>query len=213
MQRILRSKLSHGGFGLTSALQTSPAAYLGSLAAVRDAPALAVYCNEKHPLPASTQLHGWIQHAIETHVRMSPESATTLPASASTFFHHLATTSPSDSSSLQSKLSEQATSHMHEASLTAAKQARRGGNGLEQALLMSVSAPKAWTWKTVLPTQKTLMLSNSAYRLAARLNLGLKPEASGALSVVAKPCHKCDTMTEDAWHHLFLFMKLVATVL
>jgi hypothetical protein len=117
VQRILRSKLSHGGFGLTSALQTSPAAYLGSLAAVRDAPTLAVYSEEKHPLPASTQLHGWIQNAIERHVRLSPDSATSLPPTASTFFHHFATTSSSDSSSLQSTLSAQATSHMHEASL------------------------------------------------------------------------------------------------
>jgi len=145
VQRILRSKLSHGGFGLTSALQTSPAAYLGSLAAVREAPALAAYSNEKHPLPASTQLHGWIQNAIETHVRLSPDSATSLPTTASTFFHHFATSSPSYSSSLQGTLSAQATSHMLEASLTAAKQARRGGNGLEQALLMSISAPRAWT--------------------------------------------------------------------
>jgi hypothetical protein len=202
VQRILRSKLSHGGFGLTSALQTSPAAYLGSLAAVRDAPALAVYCKEKHPLPVPTQLHGWIQHAIDTHVRMSPESATSLPTAASTFFHHFATASSSDSSALQSTLSEQATSHMHEASLTAAKQARRAGNGTEQALLMSISAPRAWTWKTVLPTQKTLVLNNSTYRLAARLNLGLEPEASGAVCVDAKPCPKCETVTEDAWHHL-----------
>jgi hypothetical protein len=67
---------------------------------------------------------------------------------------------------------------------------------------MSISAPRAWTWKAVLPTQKSLTLSNSAYRLAARLNLGLKPEASGALCAVAKPCPKCNTVTEDAWHHL-----------
>jgi hypothetical protein len=67
---------------------------------------------------------------------------------------------------------------------------------------MSITAPKAWTWKTVLPTQKTLMLNNSAYRLAARLNLGLRPDAGGALCVPAKPCPKCDAITEDAWHHL-----------
>ena len=197
VQRILRSKLRHGGFGLTSALQTSPAAYLGSLAAVRDARVLAVYSSKKHPLPASTQLHDWIQNAIDTHVQLSPDSATALPAAASAFFHHFTTTSSSVSSSLQSTLSEQATSHIYEASLTAAKQARRDGNGMEQALLMSISAPRAWTWKTALPTQKSLVLSNSAYRLAARLNLGLKPEASGPLSVVSRLCSKCDTTTED----------------
>jgi hypothetical protein len=69
-------------------------------------------------------------------------------------------------------------------------------------LLVSISAPRAWTWKTVLPTLKTLTLNNSAYRLAARLNLGLQPEASGAPCLSAKPCPKCDTITEDAWHHL-----------
>jgi hypothetical protein len=36
----------------------------------------------------------------------------------------------------------------------------------------------------------------------ARLNLGLKPEASGSLSVVSQPCPKCNTTTEDTWHHL-----------
>ena len=49
--QLLRAPLRHGGFGLASALQTSPAAYLGSLAAVASAPALAQYGEPEH-LPA-----------------------------------------------------------------------------------------------------------------------------------------------------------------
>ena len=53
----LRAPLRHGGFGLASARQTSPAAYLGSLAAVACAPTFAPYSNPDSPLPSSTQLY------------------------------------------------------------------------------------------------------------------------------------------------------------
>ena len=47
--------------------------------------------------------------------------------------------------------------------------------GMTLARLLAVSAPRAWTWKTVLPTSRELQLTDTQYRFAARLNLGLQP--------------------------------------
>ena len=56
--RLLRARLKDGGFGLTSAQLTSPAAYLGSLAAAHSTPALLGYTPQDRPLPSGTLLHG-----------------------------------------------------------------------------------------------------------------------------------------------------------
>ena len=53
----LRSKLKNGGWGLTSAKATSPAAFLGSLAACANEATFARL--HTSPIPASSQLHGW----------------------------------------------------------------------------------------------------------------------------------------------------------
>ena len=62
----LRAPLRHGSFGLTSARDTSPAAFLGSMAAVAAAPAFAAYSQPDCPLPSSTLLHGWIEDCMRT---------------------------------------------------------------------------------------------------------------------------------------------------
>jgi hypothetical protein len=200
--RRLRAKPSHGGHGLASARQTSPAAYLGSLAAVRDAPALAIYCDESHPLPASTMLHGWITGSMEALVSATPESADSLPATASSFFHHYASAPKSLSSSLQHTLSLQACSHAFEVSLSAAKEARKKGDARELAYLLAISAPRAQVWKTVLPTEPALALSDSHYRLAARLSLGLPPPRAAAMPDDCPLCNKANALKDDAWHLL-----------
>ena len=91
--RLLRAPLRHGGFGLTPALQTSPAAYLGSMAVVKAAPAFAKYSQPDCPLPSTTLLHGWIQGSMASVVGATPECAEHLPASASSFFRHFSTPS------------------------------------------------------------------------------------------------------------------------
>ena len=106
--RLMRAKLRHGGFGLTSAIQTSPAAYLGSLSTVGSAPAFTAYSKaDGVPLPSDSLLHSWIENSMKTITATTPESGEHLPTSASSFFRRFSK-SPSFSSSLQHLLSEQA---------------------------------------------------------------------------------------------------------
>ena len=174
--QLLRAPLRYGGFGLTSALRTSPAAYLGSMAAVKAAPAFAKYCQADCPLPATTLLHGWIQGSMASVIEATPECAEHLPASASTFFQHFSSPSPSStyktlahSSTLQHTLSSLANSSDHEASLTRAKQMRGEDEGMSLAHLISVSAKRAWAWKTVLPTSQELELTDKGKPSTASL--------------------------------------------
>ena len=112
--RQLRATLRHGGFGLTSAVQTSPAAYLGSLAALRSCPVFADYgAKDGSPLPATLQLHGWIASSMKEVQKAAPTCGMLglLPASASVFFQHFASQPSTTSSSLQSALSKQAKNH------------------------------------------------------------------------------------------------------
>jgi hypothetical protein len=201
----LRAPLRHGGFGLTSALHTSPAAFLGSMAAVASAPALVPYTSPDTPLPRTSLLHCWIESSMDAITDESPECRALLPATASTFFQHFSPRSPSTSkpSSLQHQLSSQATDSVFKASLQLAKEMKKVDGGLALAHLTSVSAPRAWTWKTVAPTSKELELTDTQYRIAARLNLGLQPlEGAAALPATCPLCTKPDSIHNDPWHFL-----------
>ena len=79
-KQLLRAPLRHGGFGLTSALTTSPAAYLGSVAAVSAAPAFVPYSQPDCVLPSSSLLHGWIEGSVQC----QPRPASRSPSSFST---------------------------------------------------------------------------------------------------------------------------------
>jgi hypothetical protein len=73
--------------------------------------------------------------------------------------------------------------------------------GLSFAHLKSVSAPRAWAWKTVVPTTKDLELTDTQYRIATRLNLGLLPvEGTGALPNTCPICTRLNTIKKDPWH-------------
>ena len=70
----MQAKLRHGGEGLTSAERTSPAAYLGSLAAVATAPVFAPYSDVDCPLESDSLLLGWIEHSTLQVVETTPFS-------------------------------------------------------------------------------------------------------------------------------------------
>ena len=205
-ERLLRAPLRHGGFGLTSAYQTSPAAYIGSLAAVASAPAFARYGNPQQSLPANTLLHGWIANSMATLIDAAPPCAELLPPNAAVFFQHPTITR---SSSLQRTLTQQATDYHHQASLQRARAAKERDGWLALAHLTAVSAPRASTWKSVLPTSRELELTDTQYRLAARLNLGLQPEDGVTLGRLPHKCPLCTpsgvthtSIRKDAWHFL-----------
>ena len=197
---LLRAPLRHGGFGLTSAQQTSPAAHLGSMAAATAAPVFIPYSKPDCPLPATTPLHGWIANSMRSVVEAAPTCKDLLPSSASTFFQHFAPLSSSSSANaafaLQHQLSLQATDSVHQASLQRANGMKREDGGWALAHLRAVSATKAWTWKAVAPTGRELELTDVQYRMAARLNLGLEPMAAAA--ALPDECPLCTTLDSDA---------------
>jgi hypothetical protein len=135
----------------------------------------------------------------------SPECRALLPATASTFFQHFPQRSPSTPkpSSLQHQLSSQATDSVFKASLQLAKETKKVDGGLALTCLRAISAPRAWTWKVVAPTSKELELSDTEYRIAARLNLGLQPiDGAEALPATCPLCNKRNTIRDDPWHFL-----------
>jgi hypothetical protein len=114
-RRILTARLSDGGFSLKSAVITSPAAYLGSVAAAKTAKVFDAHTDpgDPTPLPDDTLLHGWIDHSIKLIIDATPDLVDSLPTSASSFFTFYTTTKPSLSSSLQHIISTISTRPRH----------------------------------------------------------------------------------------------------
>ena len=87
--------------------------------------------------------------------------------------------------------------------------ARKRDGWLAVAHLKAVSAPRASTWKSVLPTTRELELTDVQYRLAARLNLGPQPADGVTLGALPHVCPLCmhsgvahPSIRADAWHFL-----------
>jgi hypothetical protein len=199
----LRAPLRHGGFGLASALVTSPEAFLGSMAAVSAAPAFVQYSQPDTSLPRASLLHDWIEGSMDAVTDATPDCKELLPAAAAAFFEHFTPRSPK-SSSLQHQLHEQATESSYKASLQLARDMKTVDGGLALARLNAVSAPRAWTWKLAAPTSKELEMTDTEYRISARLNLGLQPiDGTAALPDVCPLCKDANkTIRDDPWHFL-----------
>ena len=60
---LMKRKLSDGGWGLTPAARTSPAAFLGSMVICHAEPVFSPYCDAT-PIPCSSLLRGWIGDSI-----------------------------------------------------------------------------------------------------------------------------------------------------
>jgi hypothetical protein len=136
----------------------------------------------------------------------SPECRALLPAAASAFFQHFSPASTSTPSSLQHKLSLQATESVYKASLQLAMEMKKVDGGLALTRLRAISAPRAWTWKVVAPTSRELELSDVDYRIAVRLNLGLEPiDGAAALPTICPLCKdnaNTWSIRADPWHFL-----------
>ena len=206
VEQLLRLRLRHGGFGLTSAARTSPAAYVASVAAVRDTAVFSPFCAAACPLPAGTLLHGWLTDGM-TRLREAtpgPQLESKLPPSASSFFSFYANAAPTLSASLQSSISDLANEHSYRACRTAAEQLRQQDGSAALAHLTAISAPFASAWKRAAPTQPLATLLDKQYRIAARLNLGLPPLSSN--QQLPADCPLCsdgeNALADDPWHFL-----------
>ena len=68
---------------------------------------------------------------------------------------------------------------------------------------LAVSAPRAWTWKTVVPSSRALELTDEQYRTAARMNLRLQPtEGAACLPDECPFCQRGDAVRRDRWHFI-----------
>ena len=212
---LLQRKLRDGGWGLTSAVQASPAAFLGSLAACTTEPSFAPYCDADTPLPASTQLHGWLDDSMQR-VRRAAEGdqyradiEPLLPATAGAFFAHY-TTHDSTSTALQRTLNAKANQSTLQAAVQRMKEQVRRGEKDEWAHHKAITADAAWGWKLVRPEAPDLRLSDVEYAIAARLSLALSPFPTVAMAVLPDTCYLCAHSVKGApislrgepWHFL-----------
>ena len=141
---MLRGKLKKGSWGLTSAKATSPAAFLGSLAACASESAFAPL--HSSPIPATSLLHGWITDSVQRVRRAAADTCDDiLPPAADTFFSYYTCTNPSAAELLQSALHAKAISHQHEAAMKQLKQQSREGDKLPLAHMKAITAQAAWS--------------------------------------------------------------------
>ena len=83
----------------------------------------------------------------------------------------------------------------------AVETARRNDDKPLVAHYLSFSAPRASTWKSVIPSHKLHTLANQHYRVSARFNLGLRPYRI-RLPNTCDSCDTIDAIKHDPWHHL-----------
>ena len=193
----LQAPLRHGGFGLSSASQTASLAYLSSIASSAVLPgehALAV-----DAVPPDSQLHSWLSDALSselvTRLLQSRRHGRLVHPSADSYLAHYRD-HPEMASHLQQKLNEAATCTLFNARV---ERAAADGDVAAVACLKSISAGRAWTWKSVLPTEPAHRLSDEHYRAAARRDLGLQP-VSGPMPDVCVACQQ--DVSNNAYHGL-----------
>jgi hypothetical protein len=215
VEELLRLRLKDGGFGLTSAAQTSPAAYIASVAAARDTSMFAPFRAAAHPLAADTLLLGWLTDSITRLRQATPGTKlnSLLPPSASSFFSFYASAASALTSSLQRSISALTNDNRREVCLTAAKQLRQQDGGRALAHFTAYSADFASAWKRAAPTQPLTTLLDTQYRIAARLNLGLPPLSSDhQLPADCPLCKTGDAVANDPWHFLICRSQLKSEV-
>ena len=209
---LLQRKLRDGGWGLTSAACTSPAAFLGSLAACYSEPVFSQYCGDTL-VPHTSQLHDWIDDGLQQMRQAAPGAEyqaairPLLPVTAGKFFRFHATADPSTTTRLQHKLSAKATKHTVEAAVQRMKEHSRRGEKWEWAHHKAVTAQGAWGWRMARPEDPRMRLSDVEFAIAARLNLDLRPFPARAMATLPEHCPLCShnrtvSLTDDPWHWL-----------
>jgi hypothetical protein len=193
----LQAPLRYGGFGITSATATSHPAYLASVASALPASALHVYTEPDNPLPEHSMLHTQLTDCIQTISETTPACADLLPDSASEFFSYYEHRSSASVAQLQSSLNKQATQHLFDAAVNRAESAE---DTHTVARLNAITAPHAPDWKATAPSNPQTTLSDTHYRIAAQMNLGIP------LSSLPPDCYGCKhgkgKVKDDPYHYL-----------
>ena len=212
---MLRRRLRDGGWSLTAATSTSPAAYLGSLAVCHTEPAFMPYSGAT-PVPHASQLHGWLDDSLQR-VRQAAPGAEyqtdidpVMPASAGTFFSFHIAADPTVTAQLQRALNAKANKHCVTAAVERIKGLSKQGQKREWAHHPAITAKGAWGWKIVRPDGPHSRLSNVEYAIAARLDLDLQPFPPQTMATLPEHCPLCThrvtgtavSLLDDPWHSL-----------
>jgi hypothetical protein len=205
----LQMPLSLGGFGLTSAVSISPAAYIsGAENALRLSPAFADTWNDNCPLSPTCGHFIAINDSLTRIAAMdlalssrgertavSKVSASILPANAATFVSHFRTMPPC---LIQSAITHRIMTLIFIARVTEA--GRAGAGGVEEvARLYALTAAESSLWLRTLPTEDGLRLTDTKWQWAARLRLGM---CVPTVDTECRGCDKNDAHTGDSWHSL-----------
>jgi hypothetical protein len=208
----LRWPLRIGGFGLTSALEIAPAAYLAGAACTLQssrtfAPVWSGVAHFDPTWPLYAAVADGIRRISETDARLaalcSPDklakiSASVLPTGAETFVQDIRALS-TESCLLQSALTHRISTLSHIARVTQIE--RRGTRGhAELARLKALTEKESSLWLRVLPTEPFLELPDVKWQWAAHLRLGMEvPMCEGASAL----CEHTQAASEGGgWHPL-----------
>ena len=215
---LLQRKLRDGGWGLTPAVRTSPAAYLGSMAACHTEPSFAPYSGADTTLPSSTLLYAWLDDSMQRVWRAadndqySADIEPLLPVTAGAFFAHYATADFATTSTLQRSLSAKANQFTLKAAVKRMKEQAWGkqGDKWQWAHHKATTAQGAWGWRVVKPECPQQRLANVEYAVAARMSLDLAPFPARAMVQLPEHCPYCRhnrtgapvPLLNDPWHWL-----------
>ena len=211
--------LEGGGWGLTAAARTSPAAFLGSLATCHSESIFTLNWGTT-ALPPSSLLHGWIDDSLQRVRRAAPgddyqtDIELPLPATADDFFSYCKAAEPSVTSKLKHKLNAKATSCNVADAVVSMKERLRQGERWQWAHRKAISANGAWNWKLAKPDGPHLRLSDVEYAIAARLNLGLQLSLPTQWRQCRSTAHCAQRTTgepvslrDDPWHWLCAWVR------
>ena len=205
----IRSSLSVGGFGLTSAEHIAPAAYIAGVEnTLRLSPALSSVWSGSALLPPACAMAVAIDDSLERvtaveaaliarcRLAVMPEvSPSILPADAAAFVSHFRTMPPCP---IQS-----ATTHRVNTlcSIARVEEARRMGPGSVEAVarLSALRQPGSSLWLQTIPTEAALTLSDERWVWAARLRLGMPvPSVDDRCT----GCDQHDAYVNNTWHSI-----------
>ena len=215
---MLQRKLRDGGWSLTSAARTSPAAFPGSLAACHAEPAFST-CGGDTAVPYASQLQGWLDDSLQRVRQAAPgdkylaDIEPLLPVTAGLFSASTPPPTTPPISKLQHTLNAKAAQHNVEAAVQRMKEQSRRGDRWEWTHHKDTRLSPRMVLgdgKAARPGEVQQRLSDVEYAIAARLNLGLNPFPARAMNALPEHCPLCThlftgkpvSLRDDPWHWL-----------
>jgi hypothetical protein len=204
----LQSCTSAGGFGLLSAVTIAPAAFIaGAENTLRWSPVFRGVWQGAVPLADTCCISAAINDSItrinnlEQAVASGCDaaavgqlSASILPSDAASFVRHFQALPPCE---IQSAITQRISTLSFIARVTAA--GKSPGGVQEVARMKALKERDSALWLTLLPTEPSLVLSDSQWSWSARLRLGMPAPVASA---ECHGCHQADAFTNNSWHPL-----------